>query len=626
MAWNLIGKDFVPPDIRGKVTGQAKYAEDYRAEGMVFARLLTSSVPHATITDIDASEALAMDGVLGIITADDDGLADLLTNEPKYVGDPILAIAAVDETTAQDAIDRVRLAFEALPFTIDPLESLYPGGPDSRSDGMNIGGGRTGIQLRRVKWTARDFAAVEEDQVPMGEAAVEWAYGDLDAGFAAADLVIDESFVTQGNSHHSMEPRTTMAYWQNGKCYVHSGTQSLTATLPSIANQLGVGLDDFVYINEYCGGGFGSKGTASQTVGIAAHLSKKISRPVMLRISRHEEFYIGSARGSLQGRARMGFSADGAVTAVDFSVVQDGGSNGGFQDAGDAAQAISIIYQPGAMRFRGIPVITNTTPRGPQRGPGQNQIAAALEPLLDRAARELGLDRLAIRMLNAPDNTATVGGNQVLVSSAYLPDALEKGAALFDWEAQARRSGERSGSKVRGVGIGQAYHDVGRTGYDGLVVLTPDGKLQLHSGVGNLGTYSYASTTRAAAEILKCDWERCVVHHGSNSKFLPRASTQTGSNTSWTMSRTNYVAAVDAVNKLKEIAATDLGGVPDDYDIGEHRVFATEDPERFLTYAQAAQRAIELGGRFSGEEPPEEIHEITKLAVAGVAGTGLWRL
>jgi len=623
MAWNLIGKDFVPPDIHGKVTGRAKYAEDYRAEGMVFARLLTSSVPHAMITNIDAAEALAMDGVLGIITAEDEGLEDLLTNEPKFVGEPILAIAAVDETTAQDAIDRVRLEFELLDHTIDPLESLYPGGPDGRADGTNIGGGRTGIQPRQVKWTARDFAAVEENQLPMGEAAVEWAYGDLDAGFAAAAVIIDESFVTQGNSHHSMEPRTTMAYWENGKCYVHSGAQSTTASLPGIANQLGIGLDDFVYINEYCGGGFGSKGTTSQTVGIAGHLSKKISRPVMLRISRHEEFYIGSARGSLQGRARMGFAANGEITAVDFSVVQDGGSNGGFQDAGDAAQAISIVYQPGAMRFRGIPVVTNTTPRGPQRGPGQNQIAASLEPLVDRAARELGLDRLAIRKLNAPDNSATVGGNQVPVSSAYMPDALEKGALAFDWDTHSQRSGERNGSKVRGVGIGQAYHDVGRTGYDGLLVLTPDGKLQLHSGVGNLGTYSYASTVRAAAEILKCDWENCVVHQGSNSRFLPSASTQTGSNTSWTMSRTNYVAAVDAVNKLKEIAAIDLGGDADDYDIGEHRVFATEDPERFLTYAQAAQRAIELGGRFSGDEPPEEIHEITKLAVAGVAGTGL---
>jgi len=272
MAWDLIGKDFVPPDIRGKVTGAAKYAEDYRAEGMVFGRVLTSPVPHANIVNIDASEALAMDGVLGILTADDEGLDGLLTNEPKFVGDFILAIAAVDETTAEDALNRVVLEFDALPFTVDPLESLYPGGPDARADGNNVGGGRTGIELRQVKWTAADFASVAEDQLPMGDAVIEWAFGDLDAGFEEATYVIDESFVTQGNSHHSMEPRTAMAYWENGKCYVHSGSQSLTASMPSIAAQLGVGLDDFVYINEYCGGGFGSKGTPGQTVGIAGHL------------------------------------------------------------------------------------------------------------------------------------------------------------------------------------------------------------------------------------------------------------------------------------------------------------------------------------------------------------------
>ena len=623
MAYELIGKNFTPPDVRAKVTGRAKYSEDIRAEGMVFARFLTSPIPHGRINSIDATEALASEGVIGILTADDEGAESLLTNEPKYVGDLILALAAVDETTAEDAIEKIVLDIEPLEYTVDPLESLYPGGPNALADGVNTGGGRTGLELRRVKWTARDFAVVEEGQLPFGEAAWEWAFGDVEAGLTEADLVIDESFVSQGNSHHSMEPRTTMAYWENGKCIVYSGCQSLTAALPSLARQCGVELADLVYINEYCGGGFGSKGTVSQTAGIAARLSRKINRPVMLRVSRHEEFYIGSARGTLQGRVRMGFRADGKVTAIDFSVVQDGGANGGFQDAGDAAAALSIIYQPTAMRYRGIPVVTNTTPRGPQRGPGQNQIASAVEPLIDSAARKLGLDPLEIRKINAVDNDGKVGGNQIPVTSAYMSNALDRGAELFDWEQKRQRSGDRNGSKVYGVGVGQAYHDCGRTGYDGLLVLTPDGKLHLHSGVGNLGTYSYVSTTRPAAEILKCDWGSCVVHQGTNTRHLPSASTQTGSNTSWTMTRTNYVAAMDALGKLKEIAAMDLGGAPEDYDIGDHKVFSKENPEQSLTYAEAAQRAIELGGKFSGEEPPEEIHEITKLAVAGIAGTGL---
>ena len=129
MAYNLIGKDFTPPDVRAKVTGSAKYAEDIRAEGMVFARLLTSPMPHGRVTRIDTSSALAMEGVIGVLTADDEGAGALLTNEPKFVGDLILALAATDETTAQDAIDAIALDIEPLEFTVDPLESLYPGGP-----------------------------------------------------------------------------------------------------------------------------------------------------------------------------------------------------------------------------------------------------------------------------------------------------------------------------------------------------------------------------------------------------------------------------------------------------------------------------------------------------------------
>jgi len=623
MAWSLIGKNFTPPDIRGKVTGEAKFAEDFRAEGMVFARLLTSPMPHGRVLGIDAAEALEMDGVYGLLTADDDGVGNLLTNEPLYVGDPILAVAAIDETTAQNAIERINLEIEPLPFTCDPLQSLYPGGPDARGDGTNVGGPRNGIEPRRVKWTAADFAAVPEGRLPMGEAPWEWAFGDLEAEFANAALVFDETFVAAGNSTHSMEPRTAMAYWQNGKCYVHTGVQSHTAIIENLADALGVGVDEVVLINEYCGGGFGSKSSASAMAGIAGHLSKQINRPVMLRVSRHEEFFIGSARGALQGRVRIGFRADGRVAAVDLSIVQDGGANGGFIDAPDSGRAISASYQPLAMRFRGIPVVTNTTPRGPQRGPGFTQIAAIMEPIMDKAARELDVDRLDIRLMNAPGMDATVDGERIPVTSAYMPEALERGAALFDWETQRTRSGERTGSKVIGIGIGQSYHDIGRSGYDGLVVLTPDGRLHLHSGVGNLGTYSYVGTTRAAAEALKCDWENCVVHHGITSRHLPYATMSVSSTTSWTMSRANYVAGMDAVAKLKEIAALDLGGDPADYDIGEHRVFRIAAPDTFLTYAQAAQRAIELGGKYSGAEPPDDIHDITRTSVAGVAGTGL---
>jgi CO/xanthine dehydrogenase Mo-binding subunit len=267
--------------------------------------------------------------------------------------------------------------------------------------------------------------------------------------------------------------------------------------------------------------------------------------------------------------------------------------------------------------------MTNTPPRGPQRGPGQNQMATAIEPLLDKAARQLGVDPLTIRRINAPDSSWQYGARQSSLTSAYLAEALDKGAEAFNYAERAARNGERNGSKVRAVGIGQAYHSAGGRGFDGLVVLTPEGRLHIHTGVGNLGTYSHTGTSRVAAEVLKCDWENCTVVRGSSDKHLPWNLGQFGSNTSFTMTRSTWAAAQDAVQKLKEIAAMDLGGSADDYDIGEHRVFNTEQPDQFLTYAQAAQRAIELGGRYSGQEMAEELNPVTKASVAGVAGSGL---
>ena len=626
MAYDLLGKDFTPPDVHPKVTGKAKYSEDFRADGMVFVKLLTSPMPHARVRNIDAREALAMPGVLGILTADEvpsfPAPADvILTNEPLFVGDPILAVAAETEEIAADALEKIRVDYEELPFTVDPLQSLFPGGPNARTDG-NVA--NPGVDLRTVKWTAQDFAAAGEDQLPEGEPVGEWSYGDVDAGFASAALVLDETFVTAGLSHHSMEPRSAMAYWQNGKCFLHASSQSQSFPVPTVARYIGIEPSELVFIAEYCGGGFGSKGGGYPIVAVPALMSKKLNgRPVMMRISRHEEYYLGSARHGFQGRVRMGFAANGRLTAVDLYIVQENGPYVGFNDWRSAADAISIVYTPPAMRFRGIPVLTNTPPRGPQRGPGQNQIAAAIEPLIDKAARQLGVDRLEIRRINAPTADWRYGGNQTGLTSAHLREALEMGAAAFNWEERRQRSGQRNGSKVRGVGIGTAYHSAGSSGFDGLVRITPDGVLHIHTGVGNLGTYSHTSTARVAAEVLKCNWEDCVVERGDSRKHLPWNFGQFGSNTAYTMTRTNYVAAQDALAKLKEIAAMDLGGSPDDYDIGDGRVFAKADPSRGLTYGEAAQRAIELGGKFDGHELPGDLNAMTRDSATALAGTGL---
>jgi len=625
MAYDLIGKNFTPPDVYGKVTGKAKYAEDYRADGMVFCRLLGSPMPHARVKKIDASAALALKGVLGILTAEDVPAFpppnnQILTNEPHYAGEPILAVAAETEQLAQDAIDLIKIEYEPLPFVVDPLDSLHPSGPTAWLDG-NVANPR--VEFQTIKWTARDFAAADEGQMPMGKPAGEWTYGDLEAGFKDAKLVFDESFVIGAQGHHCLEPRSAMAYWQNGKVFVFGSSQSQSFMIPGLARYCGVEPKDLVYTAEYCGGGFGSKGTPYPQMAIPAHMSRKISRPVMMRVARHEEYAIGQGRAGFQGRIKVGFRGDGRVVAMDAFVVAENGANIGFWDFENFGHALSVVYQPLAMRWRGIPVLTNTPFRGPQRGPGENQTAFAMEPILDKAARQLGLDRLAIRMINAPDSNGKEGAKQEPITSAFLKDALQKGAARFKWDEKLKLSGQRRGSKVIGVAVASAFHPAGQTGFDGLVRITPDGKIHIHTGVGNLGTYSYAATSRVTAEVLKCNWDNCIIERGDSRKHLPWNSPQVGSNTSFTQSRTNFVAAMDAKAKLQQIAAMDLGGKADDYDIGGEKVFLKSDPSKSLTYAKAAQRAIELGGAFSGKEAPDDINPITKASVAGLAGTGL---
>src|SRR5580700_2498554 len=648
IGYKLIGKNYATPDLYAKVTGQAKYAEDFRAEGMLFCKLLLSPMPHARVKRIHTSAALAIPGVKGILTADDlpapaDTLTDNgtvikaskwgergLTNEPVYQGEPILAVAAVDELAAAEAIERIELELEPLPFVTDPLDTLRPGGPNPRTDGnvwVRPSGQNAGPPVvTELKWTKADFAELDSGRLPMGRAPDEWNYGDLESGFKNAALVLDETFVTPDTSHQTLETRSALAYWQNGRVYIHTGTQSTAQTLPAIARWLNITPDKVVFISEYTGGGFGSKITGGVSMIIPALLAKKTNAPVMMRISREEETFIGRARPSFQGRMKVGFSKEGRITALDMFVICDNGPYDAVGDAPSSGRIVSLLYQPQAMRWRGVTVLTNTPPRSAQSSPGGLQGIVIIEPIIAKAARRLGVDQVAIRRINCPEGKAPFGplaqGKRQYATSAFLKEALDRGAEQFKWSERVARTPKRMGTKVRGVGVALSCYVGGTIGFDGLLVIKPDGRIAFQSGIGNLGTESVIDVHRAGAEVLGVPWEKCDVVWGNTTKNLPFTCVSGGSQTTHAMTRAAYATAMDAKKKLQEIAAKKLGGKPEQYEVANERVFR-KGGGAGMTLAQASKYAIQLGGIYDGHEAPADLHKLTKASVAALAGQGL---
>ena len=622
-------------------------------EGMLFARLLLSPYPHARVKSIDTSAALAMPGVKAILTADDvpgpkDQVNDAgqvikanpksekaLTNEPLYQGEPVLAVAAVDELTAVEAIERIEIQWEPLPFSVDPVASLLPGAMNARVEG-NVwirpaptpGQPPPLPEVHDLKWTEAEVEEYKAGRLPMGkDTDAPWSYGDIEAGFKKASLILDETFVTPNTSHQCLESRTSMAYWQNGKLFIHLSTQSAVQTVMSVVRWLSIEPENVVLISEYCGGGYGSKGTGSVTDIIPALLAKKTGTPVQMRISREEEHGIGGARPAVHGRMKVGFSKEGRVTALDMYTVVDGGPYGPGGDGNTASRFASLMFQPEAMRWRGVTAITNTPPRRAQSQPGGMQGIVLMEPVIAKAARQLGIDQVEIRKINAPAGKAKFGpanaqGNRAYATSCFIKEALDKGAQIFKWDERKARSGQRQGSKVRGSGVAISSYSAGSVGFDGLFVIKPDGRMYIQTGIGNLGTESWSDCQRVSAEMMGMPWEKVEIAWGDTSKNLPWSCVSGGSQTTHAMTRAAHAAASDAIKKLQQIAAKDLGGRPEDYVVANERV-SRKGGGAGMTLARAAERAIELGGIYDGHDVPKEINAFTKRSAAALAGQGL---
>lgn len=637
--FQYVGNDFEPHDSRAKVKGTAKYADDYLPDRLLHAKTVKSPYAHARVTNIDTSEAEQMPGVEAVITYEDNvgslGTSEggssaaepPLTKEPRVFGYPVAAVAAEDEYAAAAAVEAVDVEYEILDHVIDPVESLKPGGPNAALEGNTIQQGEDDVAISEIKWADADFST--DFPSNPGDWNMKWSWGDVQQGFSKADAVVERTMEAHPIATNPMEPRSNVVHWKpNGEITVWGSSQSVGVTHFGLASGLDVDPQKMTLIANYCGGGFGSKGSSYPAMAVPALLSKEVNRPVKMRGSRKEEFHWGNGRASEIYKFRIGATSDGRVTALDVQAIADGGAyaTGGLNALGASFDAISAELQPETMRVRGIQVLTSTPKRWPMRGPGENQIATAVTPVLDELSEKLGIDRLELYKRNAPDadDPGVVGADKTEMTSAFVTEAYEKTAEEFDYESMKEKSGEREGSKVYGVGIGFGDHSSGYVGLDGLLRIRTDGVVEVRTGVGNLGTYSTHASPRVVAETLDVPWGQVKPMYGDSTEGAFTQG-QYGSNTTYTTSLAENVAAKTTVQYLKEIAAEELGGSPESYEVADGKVTHAEDASQSLTLAEAAQAAVDTGGKYTAEEIPNEddYNPMTLWNAAEIEGSGL---
>ena len=252
---------------------------------------------------------------------------------------------------------------------------------------------------------------------------------------------------------------------------------------------------------------------------------------------------------------------------------------------------------------------------------------AIMEPVLAKAARQLGIDAVALHRINAPAGKAPFGppgkeGKRSYVTSAFVREALDRGAELFDWNERKARSRQRRGATVRGVGVSVSPFIGGYSiGYDGLMTIRPDGKLYVQSGVGNLGTHSVIDTARVAAEVLDMPWDRVEVVWGDTSKHLPWTCTSDGSQTdARDVARQSRRRAWTRSASCRRSRRRTSAAGPEDYGVGGARVYRSGVARGTSRSRRPPQRAIALGGKYDGHELPADIHAMTQASATALAG------
>lgn len=563
-----------------KVTGRARYTADLDHTGALVARILRSPISHGNIVRLDVSKALALDGVAGIVTGEDCaityGVLPIAMNEypmardrVRYRGEPVAAVAAVDAETAQQALDLIELELRELPAY---YESEAARAPDA--------------------WLLHDNKPGNIEREVHNE------FGDLAAGFEAADLIRTHTHHCAEVNHAQIEPHACLMDYDpvTGRLTAQSVSQVGYYLHLMLARCLEIDPSRVRVIKPFVGGGFGARVEVLNFEVIAALLARKAGGKVSMRLSREETFITHRARPQTDITLTIGMRRDGRFTACSCEVVQRGGAYAGYGIVTIlyAGALLQGLYDIPAIKYDGYRVYTNLPPCGAMRGHGSVDVRHAFENLVDRMARELGLDPFAVRRANllaAPTRTL----NDLMVNSYGLAECLDKVERASGWH-------ERIGRLPPGKGLGMAcshyvsgsakpIHFTGEPHAMVALRLDFDGGVTALTGAADIGQGSSTVVAITVAETLGVALNRVRVISG-DSAITPKDNGAYSSRITFMVGN----AAIDAATKLKQIliaaAARKLEAAPEQIKCAGESFFIGSGVQAALGFAEVVKAAL----------------------------------
>jgi 4-hydroxybenzoyl-CoA reductase alpha subunit len=571
----VVGRPFRKVDARSKCVGATKFADDITLPRMLYCKILRSHVPHALIKSIDTSKAAALPGIYSVITGKDLPIPygilpvsqdehPLCTDKVRFIGDPVAAVAAIDEDTAFDAMNLIEVVYEPLATVAGIEEAIETSEPRIHDYG---------------------------DQGNIHKS-VHLEFGDMEEGFREAELVREDVFFYEGNTHLPMEQHAAVAHFDaDDKLTLWTSTQTPHYVHRALARTLQMPAAHVRVIATPNGGGFGGKSDPFNHEIVVSKLSMITKRPVKVTLTREEVFYCHRGRHPVLMKSRIGVRRDGSITALDFQSFLDGGAYGSYGVASTfyTGALQTVTYEVPRYRFRGLRAFTNKAPCGPKRGHGTPQPRFALEIQLDKVAEELNLDPAELRLkhLVRPD---TVTANYLRVGSMGLGKCIEKVVAGSDWKNKFRKLPEGRGfglacsSYICGAGLPIYWNSMPHSGVQ--LRLDRQGGVCVQCGSTDIGQGSDSVLAYVVAEILgidpfdirvvTADTDLTPVDLGS---YSSRVTLMTGN------------AAIQAAERARELltmAVAEKLSVPvENLSFADRRVFDVENPDVGLTFAEA---------------------------------------